>query len=209
MELRSARRTQQERSSETQRKLIQAAIELVHEHGFSRLTITDVALRAGKTSGAIQHHFASRHELVKCVVDAIYPVMNIRLDDIASAGHTPAERIDRLIDAYWRIYSKPEYLVFWELVSGTRDLPEFRDYLQTLQKEIVKGAVTDLTRLFSDINLSSSRGRHLFVFLTCQLRGLAFLSLFEKAPELNTDLALLKKAARHLVLEMPAGLKSH
>jgi len=193
------RRTQKERSSETQRKLIEAAIQLVHESGFGRLTIADVAHRAKLTSGAVQHHFSSRRALIRGVVDALYPVLHIGVDHLTAAGRSVPDRVDSLIDIYWSMYGKSEYLVFWELVFGTRELPEFRDYLRALQKEIVVGAVADFVRLFSDIGMQPHRAKRLFVFLTCQLRGLALVSLFENAQVLDADLVLLKEAARHLI----------
>jgi AcrR family transcriptional regulator len=197
------RRTQKERSSETQRKLIEAAIQLVRESGFNRLTITDVAHRAGLTSGAIQHHFSSRHALVRGVVDALYPLLHIGVDHVAPAGRSVPDRLDRLIDIYWNIYSRPEYLVYWELVFGTRELPEFRNYLRSLQQEVVAGAISDVVRLFSDIGMQPHRAKRLFVFLTSHLRGLAFLSLFEEATALGEHIALLKDAARNLIEERP------
>jgi AcrR family transcriptional regulator len=197
--LSAPRRSQKERSTATRKKLIEAAIQLLHEYGFARLTITDVARRAGLTSGAIQHHFSSRHALIQGVVDDLYPVLHIGVDDIAAARLPAGERSDRLIDAYWTIYAKSEYLVFWELVFGTREVPEFREYLRSLQKEIVVGAVADFVRLFSDVAMRPDRARELFVFLTCQLRGLALLAVFEEPYALHADLKLLKDAARQLI----------
>jgi hypothetical protein len=43
----------------------------------------------------------------------------------------------------------------------------------------------------------------LFVFVTSQLRGLAFVSLFEDAQVLDADLVLLKEAARYLIRGQP------
>jgi AcrR family transcriptional regulator len=192
-------RRPQRRSSETQQKLIDAAIQLLQESGFSRLTLTDVARRAGLTSGAIQHHFSSRRALIRSVVESLYPVLHIVVDHVAAADRSVPDRINRLIDVYWSIYGRSEYLVFWELVFGTRQLPELRDYLRSLQKELVAGAVADIVRLFPDIGMRPRRAKQLFVFITCQLRGLALLSLFEEAQALDTDVILLKTATQQLI----------
>jgi AcrR family transcriptional regulator len=193
------RRTQKERSSETQRKLIQAAIDLLHESGFSGLTIVDVARRAGLTSGAVQHHFPSRLALVRSVVEALYPMLNIRIDHVGSAGRSTVDRVNGLIDAYWSIYGEPKYLVFWELVFGTREVPEFWEYLLALQKEVVADAVADITRLFDDMAMQPSRAKQLFVFITSHLRGLSFLSLFEDKRAVATGIVLLKQLTCQLV----------
>jgi AcrR family transcriptional regulator len=202
------RRSQKERSSETQRKLIDAAIQLVHEFGFRRLTIGDVAHRAGLTSGAIQHHFSSRRALIRGVVHALFPALNIGIDHIAAEGQPVSERMDHLIDGYWRIYSRSEYLVFWELVFGTKDLPEFRDYLRSLQKEITTAGIADFNRLFADCDLPPRQAKKAYVFLTSQLRGLALLSLFEPEKVLDNDLAILKEVACQLLGKRSGGTKA-
>src|SRR5687768_5829268 len=95
------RRTQVERSTETRRKLIEAAIQLVHESGFARLTINDVARRAGLTSGAVQHHFSSSRELLRAVAEGVYPVFQLSIEEVAARGLSLEQRVHRLVDIYW------------------------------------------------------------------------------------------------------------
>lgn len=201
-------RTQKERSADTQRQLIESAVLLIQEFGFSRLTITDVARRAGLTNGAVQHHFRSRHDLIRGVVEALYPVLNVGIDHIAAAELPVPERMVRVIDVYWSIYGRSEYLVFWQLVFGTREHREFREYLHTLQKEIVAGAVRDLVRVFSDIAMQPRFAKQLFIFLTSELRGLALLSVFDDKQVLDANLVLLKQAATGLLKDHCGTAKS-
>jgi AcrR family transcriptional regulator len=204
---RAKRRTQEERSAETRRKLIDAAIQLIHESGFARLTIADVAHRAKMTTGAMQHHFPSSQDLIRGVVETIYPVMRISIDEIATAELSLAERVDRLIDVFWKIYRQPEYLVFWDLTFGTRDQPEIREALRSFQKDIVAGMIAELVRVFADIGMEPKAAAKLWAFIGCQLRGLALLSMFEDTPALNADLLLLKEATRHLFVTLSGRAK--
>lgn len=57
-------RKQQERSARTKRALVQATIDLMIERGYSQLTVTEIARRAGVSSGARVHHFTTKNELV-------------------------------------------------------------------------------------------------------------------------------------------------
>lgn len=57
--------------NERREELITAAIEVATEKGLDRLTVRDVASRAGVTSGLIHHYFSSIDELVNVVFEQI------------------------------------------------------------------------------------------------------------------------------------------
>lgn len=205
---RRVRRTQVERSAETRQKLIDAAIQIVHESGFSRLTVSDVARRAGLTSGAVQHHFASSRDLIRAVSEAVFPVFQLPIEDVGPGKLSLEQRVHRLVDIYWSLYRLPEYLVFWELLFGTRNDREVRDVLISMQKEMVAAAVADLVRLFSDVRLRRPAAFNLWTFITSQLRGLALLSIFEDQNVLDGDVRFLKDATYHLFLKQTQGSRT-
>lgn len=63
-----ARRTQQERREQTERKVIAAATALVAEHGSRALTLAKVGAAAGYSRGIVSHHFGSRENLLRAVM---------------------------------------------------------------------------------------------------------------------------------------------
>ncbi len=194
------RRTQIERSTETRRKLIVAAIQLVHESGLARLTIKDVAGRAGLTSGAVQHHFESSRALLSAVAEHVYPVFHLPVDEVSNPRWSLRRRVDRFVNLFWGVYRLPEYLVYWELLFGTRGHSEMREVLVSMQKNTVKDAVDNLTRVFADIRLGKKAAFNFWTFVSTQLRGLALLSLFEDESVLSVDVAILKEAAYQLMV---------
>jgi AcrR family transcriptional regulator len=66
-----ARRTQAERSETTRRALLDAARELFAERGFASTGRDDIARRAGVTRGALYHHFGSKEQLFRAVVEEL------------------------------------------------------------------------------------------------------------------------------------------
>jgi len=66
------RRTQEERSTETRRRLLQATIDLLVERGYPRLTVADIARRAGVSNGARVHHFPTKEDLVVAANEQLY-----------------------------------------------------------------------------------------------------------------------------------------
>jgi len=196
------RRTQEQRRAETRRKLIDAAIRLLRESGFARFTIREVAARSGLTSGAVQHHFPSNHDLLRGVVEAVYPLLRIEVCNPEMLNLAIPARVGRIVDIYWqKLYARPDYLIFWELAFGTREQDHLQKLLKTMQKESVAKGVSDLTRTFADIGMRPKIAFQLWTFIGSQLRGLALLSMFEGQRVLKDDLNLLKKSVFQLILD--------
>src|SRR5690606_2161173 len=65
------RRTQEERSADTQRRLMEATIEALDERGYARVTTSEIAERAGVSRGALAHHYATKEELVAVSVEKL------------------------------------------------------------------------------------------------------------------------------------------
>ena len=63
-----ARRTQQERREQTERKVIASATALIAEHGSRALTLAEVGEAAGYSRGIVSHHFGSRENLLRAVM---------------------------------------------------------------------------------------------------------------------------------------------
>ncbi|MGX1099891.1 TetR/AcrR family transcriptional regulator [Amorphus sp. MBR-141] len=63
-----ARRTQQERREQTERKVVAAATALIAERGSRALTLAEVGEAAGYSRGIVSHHFGSRENLLRAVM---------------------------------------------------------------------------------------------------------------------------------------------
>ena len=72
MSARPERRTQAERSGETRRRILDAAVALLGERGFAGLRTSDVSTAAGVSKGAQSHHFPSKDELLVAVVEHVF-----------------------------------------------------------------------------------------------------------------------------------------
>ena len=72
MSAKQPRRTQEERSAATRKRLLEATIDLLIERGYARLTTAGVARRAGVSSGARVHHFRTKEDLVVAANKELY-----------------------------------------------------------------------------------------------------------------------------------------
>lgn len=67
----SDRRTQVQRRAETERRVIDAAIDLIASTGSRRLTLARVGEVAGYSRGIVYHHFGGREQLITAVLDRV------------------------------------------------------------------------------------------------------------------------------------------
>ena len=61
----SRRRTQNERSQESTRRMLDAATELIADQGFTRTTIPQIAKKAGYSHGLVNQRFGSKSRMIR------------------------------------------------------------------------------------------------------------------------------------------------
>jgi AcrR family transcriptional regulator len=102
------RRTQAERRSEAQGKLIEAAIELIAERGFHGTSLAEIGERAGFSRSIAAHHFGDKEGVLRAIV------MRVRADfrsmmDRVGANSEGLPRILKTVEEY--LSTNPDRLV--------------------------------------------------------------------------------------------------
>lgn len=87
-------------SAHLDRKLIDAARELLPRTGFSGLGVREVARRAGVNPGMFHYHFKSREAFVRRVFDELYGDFLSSFRGAAKGPGTPRERLRAVLVAY-------------------------------------------------------------------------------------------------------------
>src|SRR6185503_14484565 len=90
----AARRTQQERREETERKVLAAATALIAQHGSRALTLAEVGEAAGYSRGIVSHHFGGRENLLRAVM------RDARTFTLPDPGDSAAEWLAEMVRAY-------------------------------------------------------------------------------------------------------------
>jgi len=95
-------RKQQQRSIQTQQKLLDAALEAFSENGFKGTSTRDIAERAGVHHPLITYHFKNKEELWRASADRIFTQFNnaLRQARQESQGLCPRSRMASMIRAY-------------------------------------------------------------------------------------------------------------
>jgi AcrR family transcriptional regulator len=163
-----ARRTQQERRSATQTRLLDATAEALADLGWAGLSTTDVSRRAGVSRGAQQHHFPTKMDLVTAALEHLLDKLRHEYE-LSYADLPPDQRnVAGAIDLFWETMCAPPATALLELCLAGRTDPELRPLASNLNErviQIVYGVFQDLFPESLPPEISDTAIRALFAML--------------------------------------------
>src|SRR3954463_5012473 len=131
----TSRRTQQQRREATRSALLEATIECLVEQGYAGTTTRAVSARAQVTPGALQHHFASKQELVAEAVGHLAGKLTAQLiEQGVPSGSSRREVTEQLVDYLWETLNGPLMAAVTELAVAGRTDPSLRERLVAPQR---------------------------------------------------------------------------
>jgi len=190
-----ARRTQQERREQTERKVIAAATALIAEHGSRALTLAKVGEAAGYSRGIVSHHFGSRENLLRAVMrDA--QVFDLP-EQGGSAGVWLAEMVRAYLESVANQHSAPRaFLLMWGEAIATDPvlMPLFAEqdarFRRLLAEKVREGIRDGSVRADADPEAMA-------VFLLRLLRGISLQVISTPPPErVNAIIEEAERATR-------------
>ena len=90
------RRTQEE-AEQTRQDLLDAALTVFSQKGYTATRLEDVAQSAGVTRGAIYYHFGSKAELFSALIEEANKIGNSAIDRAISEGGTFTQIVSRIL----------------------------------------------------------------------------------------------------------------
>jgi AcrR family transcriptional regulator len=121
------RRTQAQRRAGTRRRLLDAALECLVDHGYAGTTTTQVAERAGVSRGAQLHHFPTRADLVAAAIEHLFDRM--RCDYQQAFSQAGGADAGVAVDLLWSIFEQRDFAAVLELYVAARTDADLRERL--------------------------------------------------------------------------------
>lgn len=195
------RRTQEERSQETKRKLLRATIDLLIERGYSRLTVADIDRKAGVSNGARVHHYRTKEDLVVAANEELYAnavsLGTARSADARNSKHAFKDCFDDLTSLYfgrWFLGSLDATVAArTDKALARRIHPIIIDYHASIRRA--------WTRAFVETGLGPAEAEDAYEVILHTVRGMSLASLRSPRPAVNAALvarvvAMLERAYR-------------
>jgi len=200
---------QEERSAETRRRLLEAAIACLNERGYTGTTTTEIAGRAGVSRGAQVHHFRHKEELV---IGALEHLRERRLAELEFAfEELPIGglefRLETLIDLMWAAFRGPSFYAWLELLVASRTEPILRVAVRETNRRLAIGIRKAFAKFLDDGLTPPERAERLARVVEIAFGRLESMAL-ERAlldtdepdpPDLIRSLDDLKRTAREIL----------
>jgi AcrR family transcriptional regulator len=200
---------QEERSAETRRRLLEAAISCLSERGYTGTTTTEIAGRAGVSRGAQVHHFRHKEELVIGALDHIcarrLAELEFAFEELPVGGLE--FRLETLIDLMWAAFRGPSFYAWLELLVASRTEPILRVAVRETSQRLAIGIRKAFAKFLDDGLAPPERAERLARVVEIAFGRLESMAL-ERAlldidepdpPDLIRSLADLKRTAREIL----------
>lgn len=132
-----APRTQEQRSAETRRTILDAAVEALIASGVAGTTTLAVQKRAKVSRGALLHHFPSKAELMAATIVHLAEMRGRELK--AQSASLPARgraRISAVFDLAWQSFTGPLFYVAMDLRAAARTDADLRRALSETERVV-------------------------------------------------------------------------
>jgi AcrR family transcriptional regulator len=136
----ASRRSQRERREATRNALLEATISCLVEQGYAGTTTRGVSTRAGVSPGALQHHFASKQELVAEAIGYLSGKLTAQLIERGVPSASSRRQVtEQLVDYLWQTLNGPLIAAATELSVAARTDPFLQERLVKAQRQALDG----------------------------------------------------------------------
>ncbi|MFP8879884.1 MAG: TetR/AcrR family transcriptional regulator [Myxococcota bacterium] len=185
------RRTQADRSATTRTKILAAVVQCVDELGLAGTTSQAIAGSAGVTVGAVQHHFASKADVLRAVLEDSFDRLSEGFEG-APVGDSLEDRVSVFIDRAWLHYGSVRFRSTLEIVLSARELRGATDWARGPIAESSARARRLWDSFFADSGIPEPQQRELLRFSFVTLSGMAMTTRL--SGDATTQVELLKSS---------------
>ncbi|ATD71861.1 MULTISPECIES: TetR/AcrR family transcriptional regulator [Gordonia] len=192
-----ARPAVQQRSGVTRTRILDAAIRVLVERGYSGASTVAIQNEAGMSRGRLLHHYPSRDALLMAAVGHL---ARTRIEELPSRVDWPDDPIARIslaTDVGWSTFHQPYFVASMELWVAARTNENLRTALLPTEREIGKTVREAVAGFLGPELTASPRYADLYPILFTSMRGAATTYLIDRRdPRTDPHLPLWKDMIR-------------
>ena len=178
------RRTQEERSTETKKRLLEATIDCLNELGYNKSGTVEIARRAGVSRGALMHHFPSKHDLIVATAEYHWNRITEEVRNLAMTMHGGQLSLDAFIDGIWnKVFLIRGSSATIEMIIAARTDSKLRRELVPMLNRLYSNYDEIWSQFFHNSGVSPERIEMLFDLTIELLRGMTLQRVLKDEPE--------------------------
>ena len=142
------RLTQDEKTAETRRRLLDAAIVCLIDRGYANTTTSEIAERAGLSRGAQLYHFPKKEELLTSAVEHLIELKFGEMKEKVSRLTNENDRRAMAIDSLWETFNGRLATAWIELAVASRTDSYLRESVSAANDRVAEFINRSFEELF-------------------------------------------------------------
>ena len=195
---------QEERSRQTQARIMQGTLECILQKGIRALTTVDVARQAGVSRGALMHHYPSKEALMRAALEDLLNREVESVRELAERIKAGTLEFDTLLDSLHEHFKGDLFMVTLEFLTAARTDEAIKEVLLPLAAHFNASLEGIWERLVTSAQHSPHEDRVALNATLCMMRGMGAQSIWRDDPELYRDMLMFWKQ-----MLIDSGFTSH
>ncbi|MFQ8433558.1 TetR/AcrR family transcriptional regulator [Amaricoccus sp. W119] len=176
------RRTQEERSQETQERILRGALACISLNGLQRTSTHDIARKAEVSRGALLHHYPTRASLLEAAFSLLLDEEIDRISEFSETLSRDGSAIGVLIDFIRERYSGPLFYVTLDYLALARVDEETMAAVMPGSTRYIEKLATLWDKCLAEVPLSAERKNALMDQTMLLIRGMSFQKIWRDDP---------------------------
>lgn len=197
----------QARSILMREKLIETALDVIHDLGYRSATTIEFSRRAGVSRGALLHHFPTRSDIIIAAMEKLLREATIEIRQVADRVACGEVSLEEFVDFLWTMFSGRFFYVSLEFINEARTDPDLRSRMIPVVQDFhtaLDGIWSEFEKRDNDQPGSTDIALKLTV---CLVRGMGVQTVFKDDPDyFESLLEAWKIILPQLVHGQPPGL---
>jgi AcrR family transcriptional regulator len=177
------RRTQAERSEETQTRILKAAANLIRRRGYAHFRTAEVAKEAGLSRGAQLHHFPTKDSLVVATLEYVFEQAQILSRRRAAAVNRPRDLIEAVIEDAREFFFSEHFMVAIDIVLSTSTNQSVRKQILDISRKARRPAEAAWAEALAANGVPGQLASDIVALTLSLVRGMALRTLWDNDPK--------------------------
>src|SRR5947208_7897109 len=177
------RRTQAQRSEETQTRILKAAANLIRKRGYAHFRTAEVAKEAGLSRGAQLHHFPTKDSLVVATLEYVFEQARVLSRRRATAVNRPRDLIEAVIEDAREFFFSEHFMVAIDIVLSTSTNQSVRKQILDISRKARRPVETAWTEALAASGVPPALSADIVALTLSVVRGMALRTLWDNDPK--------------------------
>jgi len=187
-------RQQQARSVATYERLIEAALDVIHDVGYHAATTQEIAARAQVSRGALLYHFPARADIILAAMERLLDDGTAEIRAVAQRVQNGELSLEGFVGFLWELFSGRFFYLSLEMITEARNDAELRERMIPVVRRFHEALDATWVEFRTPEKRTAREARIILNLTVCLMRGMGVQTVLRQDPDYFADMIEAWKA---------------